>query len=316
MPRGLPARIEEPVQKIFVGDVQGCGDELEELLARAQGTFGTDFELWCVGDLINRGPKNLLALRLVRELMAVGRGHYVLGNHEIGLLRIWLGLRKFEPKHTHSEVLEADAKQGWMDWIRSQCLSVGGEVEGSKFAMVHAAVHPHWSLEELAAKARIVDRQRADLGRKSRGRPRHPRASDPVSQCGREARLVKRPARSACTTLARGLVRRAARLWRGLWALVPARSSRCPGSARSGHRMCPPRSKSRRLPDRVASRPRRLRIQRCRSVWIARRPLLADCGAPSLLRLRSCLRGSPIHHQSLPSLSRFYVHAAVNFGRA
>lgn len=154
------------MQKIFIGDVQGCGDELEELLARAQGTFGTDFELWCVGDLINRGLKNLLALRLVRELMAAGRGYCVLGNHEIGLLRIWLGLWEFEPKHTHPEVLEADAKEGWMDWIRSLRLSLAGEIEGSKFAMVHAAVHPHWSLEELAAKARSVEARLSstDLG--------------------------------------------------------------------------------------------------------------------------------------------------------
>ncbi|MBW2724546.1 MAG: metallophosphoesterase, partial [Deltaproteobacteria bacterium] len=83
---------EEPVQKIFVGDVQGCGDEFEELVGRAKRSFDTDFELWCVGDLINRGPKNLLALRLMRELVAAGRGQLVLGNHEIGLLRIWLGL--------------------------------------------------------------------------------------------------------------------------------------------------------------------------------------------------------------------------------
>jgi len=145
------------VQKIFVGDVQGCGDEFEELVGRAKRSFDTDFELWCVGDLINRGPKNLLALRLMRELVAAGRGQLVLGNHEIGLLRIWLGLAEFMPKHTHGEVLEADAQEGWMDWLRHQRLAVTGEVGSSKFAMVHASVHPQWSLEDLEAKAHRVE---------------------------------------------------------------------------------------------------------------------------------------------------------------
>ncbi len=145
------------MQRIFVGDVSGCGDEFEQLLARAERTFGADYELWCVGDLINRGPKNLLALRRMRDLVSAGRGTYVLGNHEINLLRVWLGLREFDPKDTHPEVLAADASEGWMDWIRSQRLAACGDVAGSKFAMVHAAVHPDWSSEELEAKARRVE---------------------------------------------------------------------------------------------------------------------------------------------------------------
>jgi hypothetical protein len=45
------------VQKIFIGDVQGCGDELETLVTRARLEFDRDFELWSVGDMINRGPR-------------------------------------------------------------------------------------------------------------------------------------------------------------------------------------------------------------------------------------------------------------------
>jgi bis(5'-nucleosyl)-tetraphosphatase (symmetrical) len=145
------------LQKIFVGDVQGCGDELDALVTRAEQTFGADFELWSVGDLINRGPKNLLALRRMRELSEAGRGFLVLGNHEVGLLRIWLGLWQFAPKHTHAEVLEANADEGWMDWLRRQPLASAGEIGDAKFAMVHAAVHPDWSLDELLEMARRVE---------------------------------------------------------------------------------------------------------------------------------------------------------------
>lgn len=140
-----------------MGDVQGCGDELEELLARASHAYDTQYELWCVGDLINRGPKNLLALQCVRKLVAAGRGHYVLGNHEINLLRVWLGLRDLARRDTFGDVLESSPGEGWIDWICTQSVAICGEVAGSKFAMVHASVHPDWSLAELEAKARRVE---------------------------------------------------------------------------------------------------------------------------------------------------------------
>ena len=81
-------------QRIFVGDVQGCADELDEILERARGAFGERFELWVVGDLVNRGPDNVRALERVRALVDAGRGRYVLGNHEIALLRVAAGLRR------------------------------------------------------------------------------------------------------------------------------------------------------------------------------------------------------------------------------
>jgi bis(5'-nucleosyl)-tetraphosphatase (symmetrical) len=147
------------VQKIFIGDVQGCGDELELLLDRGAREFGDAFVLWCVGDLINRGPANLLALERMRRLSDAGRGHYVLGNHEIGLLRVWLGLRELAPQDTFGDVLEDDSRAGWIDWICQRPVAIRGSVGGSDFAMVHASVHPEWSLDELEDRAqRVADR--------------------------------------------------------------------------------------------------------------------------------------------------------------
>ena len=57
------------MQRIFVGDVQGCADELESLLQRAESAFGDRFELWLVGDLVNRGPESLRVLSRVRALL-------------------------------------------------------------------------------------------------------------------------------------------------------------------------------------------------------------------------------------------------------
>jgi bis(5'-nucleosyl)-tetraphosphatase (symmetrical) len=56
-----------------IGDVQGCFDELQELLADISFNRKKD-ELWFVGDLVNRGPKSLQVLRFVRDLGARGHG--------------------------------------------------------------------------------------------------------------------------------------------------------------------------------------------------------------------------------------------------
>ncbi len=58
---------------MFVGDVQGCSAELEELLGRVREVHGEDFELWLVGDVVNRGPMSLRALQTVRPLVERGR---------------------------------------------------------------------------------------------------------------------------------------------------------------------------------------------------------------------------------------------------
>ena len=47
-----------------IGDLQGCLESLEELLAQ----LPQDAELLFVGDLVNRGPQSLQTLRFVKNL--------------------------------------------------------------------------------------------------------------------------------------------------------------------------------------------------------------------------------------------------------
>lgn len=51
----------------IVGDIQGCFDELEQLLKQIQFNPNTD-TLWVAGDLVARGPKSLETLRYIRDL--------------------------------------------------------------------------------------------------------------------------------------------------------------------------------------------------------------------------------------------------------
>jgi bis(5'-nucleosyl)-tetraphosphatase (symmetrical) len=68
-------------RQIFVGDIQGCREELERLLATLKFDPACD-TLEPVGDFVNRGPDSLGTLRLLRLLNAGG----VLGNHDLHLL--------------------------------------------------------------------------------------------------------------------------------------------------------------------------------------------------------------------------------------
>jgi bis(5'-nucleosyl)-tetraphosphatase (symmetrical) len=150
------------VQPIFVGDIQGCAEELKEILGRARARFGESFEAWFVGDLLNRGPESLRALEMVHALVEKGRARYVLGNHELGLLLASLGLRPLRPLDTAVEVLESPEASFWIEWLRRRPLVEDGVLGERPFAMVHAAAHPDWGLPELAARARAVEAKLAD----------------------------------------------------------------------------------------------------------------------------------------------------------
>lgn len=161
-----------------MGDVQGCALELEKLLARARAEFDADFDLWIVGDVVNRGPDNLRALELVRELVDSGRGHYVLGNHELILLRVAAGQRALGPLDSLADVLESPEADAWIEWLRRRPIAVSGRLGEQPFVMVHAALHPSWALAELERRARRVE---ARLGGASRSEAEGLLAAEPAA---------------------------------------------------------------------------------------------------------------------------------------
>ncbi|HPG28306.1 MAG: metallophosphoesterase [Spirochaetaceae bacterium] len=168
------------MQRVFVGDVQGCAEELLELLDRLRGRFGDDFELWVVGDLVNRGPDNRRPLEWVRERVEAGRAHYVLGNHEIHLLCVALGLRDLAPGDSIGDVLAAPDAQDWIDWLRRRPVVAAGGIGDQRFAMVHAAASPEWSLEELVRQGDAVAARLAGSCEAARGFLAMDAEADPV----------------------------------------------------------------------------------------------------------------------------------------
>lgn len=138
-----------------MGDVQGCADELEHLLERVAAACGGEpFELWQVGDLVNRGPRNLQVLERMRRLQEEGRARIVLGNHDLGLIRAYLGLRPPGPRDTFGDVLASASAGEWIDWLRRLSVVETGHLGDTPFVMVHASLAPGWSLEEAERRAR------------------------------------------------------------------------------------------------------------------------------------------------------------------
>ena len=134
-----------------IGDVQGCFDELQALLARV-GFNKLHDQLWFVGDLVNRGPKSLEVLRFVKELG--DRAVVVLGNHDLHLITQHEGFETKRKDDTFKDVLGAPDAKELVDWLRARPMM---HAEGN-WAMVHAGLLPDWSIEKALSLGREVEK--------------------------------------------------------------------------------------------------------------------------------------------------------------
>ena len=138
--------------RIAIGDVQGCGDELRELVAKTGFSADRD-QLWFVGDLVNRGPRSLEVLRWVRSLGDAAV--VVLGNHDLHLLAVaYGGHRELRDDDTLDAVLAAPDRAALLDWLLHRPLA--WEADGA--LMVHAGLVPQWSGADALRLAREVER--------------------------------------------------------------------------------------------------------------------------------------------------------------
>lgn len=112
------------MRRIFIGDIQGCLEPLDRLLAELQFDPGSD-QIFPVGDLVNKGPDSLGVLSRLRDLDA----QPVLGNHDLR----FLARGQFE-------------NPGDAEWLAAQpIVRVFDDL-----IMVHAGLHPEWSESDLA----------------------------------------------------------------------------------------------------------------------------------------------------------------------
>jgi len=122
-------------RRIFVGDLQGCREELERLLEEVRFDPAAD-RLHPVGDFVNRGPDSAGCLRLARSLDAGG----VLGNHDLTLLAVARGERAVRDTDTIQDVLAASDREELLAWLAARpFVRVFDDV-----VLVHAGFSPVW----------------------------------------------------------------------------------------------------------------------------------------------------------------------------
>jgi bis(5'-nucleosyl)-tetraphosphatase (symmetrical) len=138
-----------------IGDLQGCAHEAQVLLNRINDDAGGAAKILFVGDLINRGPESLAALRRVCALALAsdGRVEALLGNHDLHLLAVAAGAQSLSRSDTLDEILAAPDRAQLIDWLRQRPLAL--LVDGH--LLVHAGVAPQWSAAQAVALAGEVE---------------------------------------------------------------------------------------------------------------------------------------------------------------
>jgi bis(5'-nucleosyl)-tetraphosphatase (symmetrical) len=107
-----------------------------------------------LGDLVNRGPDSLGALRKLKALQESGRAECILGNHDLHLLAIDAGIRKIKGLDTVEPILQAPDRLELIDWIRKRPMALSN----GQVLAVHAGVLPQWDLQQTIECAQEVEK--------------------------------------------------------------------------------------------------------------------------------------------------------------
>ena len=135
----------------LIGDLQGCCDAFERLLAEIGFSPSRD-RLHLLGDLVNRGPESLATLD---RLIGLGNAaQCLLGNHDLHLLAVSVGARKAHRGDTFGDVLASPRRDALLDWLRHRPLAA----QAQGWLLVHAGVVPQWDAAiTLALAAEVQD---------------------------------------------------------------------------------------------------------------------------------------------------------------
>jgi len=136
----------------IIGDLQGCYKKLKKLLNQIEFDEQKDV-LWFAGDLVNRGPDSLRALRYVKSLG--DHAQVVLGNHDLHLLAVYYQKTGLKSGDTLSQVVKAADGDELMHWLRTRPL-VHHDID-LNFSMVHAGLYPGWKLSQALALSKEVE---------------------------------------------------------------------------------------------------------------------------------------------------------------
>lgn len=144
-------RIDDAMATYAIGDIQGCTATLMQLLQRLNYRPAHD-HLIVVGDLVNRGPQSLQALRWAHAQQ--DHVTLVLGNHDLALLAHASGVRPLRPKDTFDDIMAAPDKDMLLEWLASRPLAHAQK----QLLAVHAGALPSWRAVDVLAHAQRAQR--------------------------------------------------------------------------------------------------------------------------------------------------------------
>ena len=138
----------------FVGDIQGCYQELRALLTQVNFNPKVD-QLWPAGDLVARGPDSYQTLEY---LISLGdQVKPVLGNHDLHLLAIYYGIKKAKPSDKLDQLLDSAKCQQMISWLSKQPLM--RKLPNEQLFMSHAGISPQWTIQEAIAANNFVQQR-------------------------------------------------------------------------------------------------------------------------------------------------------------
>lgn len=255
-------RSELPGPFDLIGDVHGCHEELVVLLT-ALGYRSDGAGEWghpertavFVGDLVDRGPRSLESLDLVRRMVEAGRALCVLGNHDDKLNR-YLSGRKIKVQHglattvAELEQLEPEERAAWIERARAfldglptqlqldgGCLVVAhGGIRESMIGRVGSRVRAFCLYGDTTGKLNAFGLpERLDWAQEYEG--------DPIVVYGHTPNLQPRWV-NGTTNIDQGCcfggALTAFRYPEGQFAMVPARRTYCPPRGGFSPRVLPP----------------------------------------------------------------------------
>ncbi|ARU30471.1 bis(5'-nucleosyl)-tetraphosphatase (symmetrical) [Sulfuriferula sp. AH1] len=131
-----------------IGDLQGCFDALQKLLAHIAYDPAVD-RIYLLGDLVNRGADSLAVLRWARthDINAI------LGNHDLHLLAVSEGYATPHIGDTLQGILTAPDREELLSWLRHLPLATSA----AGYLLVHAGLLPQWSPAKALALAAEVE---------------------------------------------------------------------------------------------------------------------------------------------------------------
>lgn len=143
-----------------VGDIQGCYEPLQRLLTTVDFEPGRD-QLWCVGDMINRGPQSLETLRFLHQLGSAFTG--VLGNHDLHFLAVKAKANPEGKVKTLQPLLDAPDCPRLFEWVRQLPMAHSQKVRTDSgirdVLMVHAGIAPDWDRNKTLSLAAEVEHE-------------------------------------------------------------------------------------------------------------------------------------------------------------